>query len=190
MGDAAQPGVISPEARAFVAGILEHLPALMALTTPSTNSFKRIRPHFWSGAFTCWGYGNREAAIRVPPAAAYGGPISNVELKTVDPTCNPYLALGAVIAVGLDGLERKLDPGDPVQVDPADLPEAELKQRSIRPLPSNLGEAIQALDGDAVLRAALGPELFTSFIAVRRAEWEAMKEMPHEDEVRLLLERY
>ena len=187
--DPSCPSLISPEAGAFVAGVLAHLPALMAITTPSTNSFKRIRPRYWSGAFTTWGYGNREAAIRVPPTAAQAR-VTNLELKTVDPTCNPYLALGAVIAAGLDGIARRLDPAEPVQVDPADLSEAERERRGIRQLPSTLDIALDALEGDELLQDALGPELFRSFTAVRRVEWEAMKELSHEDEVALLLERY
>lgn len=188
-GDPRRPEQLSAEARAFIAGILQHLPALMALTTPSPNSFKRIRPRFWSGAFTAWGYGNREAAVRVPQPVA-GRPITHIELKTVDPSCNPYLALGAVIAAGLDGIERGLDPGEPVAMDPADLPEAERAAQGIRPLPTTLGEAIAALEQDHVLLQALGPELARSYLAVRRAEWEAMKDLPHEEEVRILLERY
>jgi glutamine synthetase len=187
--DPDDPTAISSLAGAFAAGVLNHLPALMALTTPSTNSYKRIRPRFWSGAYTCWGYGNREAAIRVPPTGA-GGRITNLELKTVDPTCNPYLALGAVIAAGLDGLLEPLVLGEPVQVDPADIPEDERQRRGIRQLPSTLAESLAALEADELLRDALGPQLFQSFTAVRRAEWEAMKDLSHEDEVALLLERY
>ena len=187
--DPEHPDTLSPEARAFVAGLLHHLPALMALTTPSPNSYRRIRPRFWSGAFTCWGYGNREAAVRVPQPPA-GRPLTNLEFKTVDPSCNPYLALGAVITAGLDGLEKRMTPADPVQVDPADLSEAEREARGIHPLPTNLGQAIQALEQDEVLLEALGPELARSFLAVRRAEWEAMQDLSLEEEVRLLLERY
>ena len=190
MSDPRQPGAISAEAAGFAAGILAHLPALMALTTPSPNSFKRIRPGFWSGAFTCWGYDNWEAAIRAPQALASGAPINNLELKTVDPTCNSYLALGAVIAAGLDGLEKGLAPGEPVQLDPANLSEADRQARGIRPLPTDLGEAIENLERDVVLRDALGPDLFQSFVAVRRAEWEALRNLSHDQEVRLLLERY
>jgi glutamine synthetase len=186
--DRTDPRAISAEAGAFVAGILAHLPALMALTTPSVNSYKRIRPRFWSGAYTCWGYGNREAAVRVPPPPS--GPYTNLELKTVDPSCNPYLALGAVIAAGLDGLERGLQPGEPIQGDPADLSEAEQEAHGIRPLPTSLDQAIEALEQDLLLLEALGPELGQSFLAVRRFEWEQMKDLAHEEEVRLLLERY
>lgn len=189
ISDPQDANTVSSEATAFTAGILHHLPALMAVTTPSTNSFKRIRPRFWCGAYTCWGYGNREAAVRVPQPPA-GRPISNLELKTVDPSCNPYLALGAAIIAGLDGLEKGLSPGEPVQMDPADLSEEEREARGIRRLPENLGQAIQALEQDQVLLGALGPNLAQSYLAVRRAEWEAMKDLSHEEEVRLLLERY
>jgi glutamine synthetase len=184
-----QPRVLSAPMRAFMAGVLEHLPALMALTTPSTNSFKRIRPRFWSGAFTCWGMGNREAALRVPMPDS-GLPITNVELKICDATANPYLALGAVIAAGLDGIDRQLPLGDAVRGDPADLPEAERLERGILPLPATLGDAIAALERDDVLLEALGGDLARSYLAVRRAEWQAMRDLSHDEEVRLILERY
>ncbi|PJF46641.1 MAG: glutamine synthetase [Chloroflexi bacterium] len=184
-----RPHVLTAEMRAFMAGVLHHLPALMALTTPSTNSFKRIRPRFWSGAYTCWGIGNREAALRAPQPAA-GQPITNVELKTSDATANPYLSLGAVIAAGVDGLAKGMTLGEPVNGDPADLSEAERAARGIRQLPATLGEAIAALEQDAVLLDALGDALARSYLAVRRAEWEAMKDLPHAEEVQLLLERY
>ncbi|MDW8352381.1 MAG: glutamine synthetase family protein [Anaerolineae bacterium] len=184
-----QPHQLTAEMRAFMAGVLHHLPALMALTTPSVNSFKRIRPRFWSGAYTCWGIGNREAALRAPQPSA-GRPITNIELKTSDATANPYLALGAVIAAGMDGIARDMRLGEPVTGDPADLSDEERAARGIRQLPASLGEAIAALEGDEVLLDALGDDLARSYLAVRRAEWEAMKHMPHEEEVRLLLERY
>jgi glutamine synthetase len=188
--DPQRPGELSAESAAFAAGILQHLPGLMAITTPSPNSFKRIRPGFWSGAYICWGHGNREAPLRLPPVSIPGRPVSNFELKTVDPSCNPYLALGAVLAAGLDGLNQGLALGEAVDVDPGTLSEAERQRRGIRPLPTSLGEALAALDADGVLREALGPDLARSFLAVRRAEWDALKDLPHDEEVRLLLERY
>ncbi len=185
-----QPDRLSSDMAAFIGGVLQHLPALMALTTPTTNSYRRIQPHFWSGAFACWGYANKEAAIRVPPAATLGSPVNNVELKTVDPTCNPYLALGAVLAAGLDGMARNLSPGEPFAGDPGDLGEEELRKAGIARLPRTLGEALAALETDSVFTDALGPDLHRSFVAVRRAEWEAMKDLSFEDEVRLLRDRY
>ncbi|MEK7165180.1 MAG: glutamine synthetase family protein [Patescibacteria group bacterium] len=180
---------ISPLTAAFMAGILHHLPALTAISTPTTNSFKRLKPRSWSGAYACWGYGNREAAIRIPQPAASQS-ITNIELKTVDPTCNPYLALGAVITAGLDGISKNMKLCESVQLDPATLTETERNIRSIKPLPDNLGQAIEALEKDNVLLKIIGRDLARSFLAVRKAEWNAMKDLKHENEVKLLLERY
>jgi glutamine synthetase len=177
------------EAAAFLAGILDHLPALTAITVPSKNSFRRIRPHFWAGAFRAWGYDNREGAVRALRDPA-GSRASRLELKVVDATANPYLALGAVIAAGLDGIRRELPLTDEVTVDPGLLPELERKERGIDLLPQSLGEAIQALKEDEVLLAALGEPLSRSFIAVRETEWEALKDLDLEEEVAILAERY
>jgi glutamine synthetase len=188
--DAQRPAEVSAIGRQFMAGILRHLPALMTITTPTNNSFKRIRPRFWSGAYTCWGYGNKEAPLRVPPGATHGSPITNIELKTSDPSNNPYLALGALIAAGLDGIDRGLDAGEALQMDPADLSEQEQRDRDIRALPQSLGEGISELERDGYLAEAMGAELFQSFVAVRRCEWLALKDTAHEAEVDMLLERY
>ena len=180
---------LSNSACAFMAGILSHLPALMALTTPSPNSYRRISPHCWSGAFRAWGLDNREAAIRVPTHPAHPGP-TNFELKTADASANPYLALGATITAGLDGVRRGLDPGEPVDVDPGCLPEIERSKRGLDPLPTSLGDAIDHLSRDETLLNALGPELAQAYLAVRKAEWDALREMDLEAEVKLLRGRY
>ncbi|TAE60739.1 MAG: glutamine synthetase [Nostocales cyanobacterium] len=180
---------VSTVARSFIAGILHHLPALMAITTPSPNSYRRIRPHFWSGAFSCWGLDNKEAPVRVI-SSSHGEGSSNFELKTVDASANPYLALGAVIAAGLDGIRNNLEPTAPIDQDPGLLSLDERVSKGIIPLPENLGEAIAHLQKDDILLTALTPELSQAFLAVRQAEWEAMKDWELEDEVKLLLERY
>lgn len=186
-GDGA--GALSPTAQAFTAGLLEHLPALMALTTPSTNSYRRLQPHCWSGAFRAWGYDNREAAIRIPSNPTPPSP-THIELKTVDGSANPYLALGSAIAAGLDGLQRGLVLPQPVEVDPGTIPLAERAERQIERLPEDLDGAIAALQQNAPLTKALGQPLAQTYLAVRQAEWEAMKEFSLEAEVALLLERY
>ncbi|MGJ3251235.1 MAG: glutamine synthetase family protein [Elainellaceae cyanobacterium] len=180
---------LSPITSAFLAGILDHLPALMALTTPSPNSYRRLKPHFWSGAFRCWGFDNREAAIRVPNNPSAPSP-THIELKTIDASANPYLALGAVIAAGLDGVQRNLSLSQPTDCDPGYLSESERRDRQIIRLPQNLSEAIAQLSQNSVLLNALGADLAQAFLAVRKAEWEALKDMPLEDEATLLLERY
>jgi glutamine synthetase len=164
----------SAEGRSFLAGVLAHLPGLCGLTAPSFNSYRRIVPQYWAGAFTCWGHDNREAPLRLP--SVFRGmeeASTNVELKAADATCNPYLAVGGLIAAGLDGLERGLAPPDPVEVDPATLSDDEREALGIRPLPASQEEALDALEADEVVMRALGPVLAGSYLAVRRSEWEA-----------------
>jgi glutamine synthetase len=172
--DASAPDRFSAEGRAFLAGVLEHLPGLCGLTAPSFNSYHRIVPQYWAGAFTCWGHDNREAPIRLP--SLFWGmeeASTNVELKAGDASCNPYLALGGLIAAGLDGLERGLEPPGPIEVDPATIPEAEREAGGIRRLPATQREALDALEADVVLMGALGSVLAGSYLAVRRSEWDA-----------------
>ncbi|MEB3355654.1 MAG: glutamine synthetase family protein [Synechococcales bacterium] len=189
MADPSRPGQLSATAQAFMAGVLHHLPALMALTTPSVNSYRRIQPHCWSGAFRCWGMDNREAAIRVPTQPSSPSP-THLEFKTVDASANPYLALGAVIAAGLDGLRQRRPLPPPVTVDPGRLPAEERKARGIVRLPENLGDAIAHLAKDEVLLEALGPDLARAYLAVKQSEWEEMRGLDLDKEVRVLIERY
>src|SRR5205814_1052384 len=130
--DPAAPDLLSVEARSFIAGVLEHLPGLCGLTAPSFNSYHRLVPQYWAGAFVCWGHDNREAPVRV--ASVFRGSeeaSTNAELKACDATCNPYLALGGLIAAGLDGLERGLEPPEPVEVDQVTIGEEERARRGI-----------------------------------------------------------
>ena len=188
-GDDQQATGISPDAGAFISGILDHLPALAAVTIPSKNSYRRIRPHFWAGAFRSWGHQNREAAVRVSKNKA-GTRASRFELKTVDATANPFMALGAFIAAGLDGLRRNLALPQEVDTDPGLMPEDQRKARGIDLLPQNLGESIAALRNDDVLLNAMGPDLAKSYVAVRQNEWDNLKDLSLEEEVALLAERY
>ena len=172
--DALSPDGLSNEARSFIAGVLEHLPGLCGLTAPSFNSYRRIVPQYWAGAFVCWGHDNREAPVRVPSLfRGFEEESTNVELKAADASSNPYLAVGGLIAAGLDGLERGLDPPDSVEVDPATIEDAEREARGIVPLPATQEEALDALAADQVLTAALGPVLAGSYLTVRRSEWDA-----------------
>jgi len=172
--DGSAADLLSADARAFLAGLLEHLPALCGLTAPSFNSYRRIVPQYWAGAFTCWGHDNREAPLRVP--SVFPGmeeASTNAELKAADSSCNPYLALGGLIAAGLDGLERGLELPPPVEVDPVTISEGERARLGVLPLPATQEQALDALEADAVLTDALGPVLTQSYLAVRRSEWAA-----------------
>ena len=182
-------GGLSPTAEHFTAGLLHHLPSLMALTTPSPNSYRRLRPQCWSGAYQVWGYDNREAAIRIPTNPRGPSP-THIEFKTLDNAANPYLALGCVIAAGLDGLGQNLTLPDPVAQDPATLSEPERQARQISLLPQSLEQSLGAIQNNQVLSQALGTSLLTTLVAIREAEQEAMKDFTLEEEVQLLIERY
>jgi glutamine synthetase len=172
--DASRADSLSDEARGFIAGVLDHLPGLCGLTAPSFNSYRRIVPQYWAGAFTCWGHDNREAPLRVPSVfRGMEAASTNVELKAADASCNPYLAVGGLIAAGLDGLERGLEPPEPVEVDPATISEERRERLGIHSLPGTQEEALDALQRDRVLMEALGPPLSRSYLAVRGSEWAA-----------------
>ncbi len=155
----------------FVAGVLAHLPGLLALTAASANSYRRLVPHSWSSAFTCYGPDNREAAVRIPSRLWGADEAScNLELKPSDATGNPYLALGGVIHAGLDGIRNKLDPGKPVEVDPGTMSSSTRRRRGIQRLPDSLSAALDALERDELLMEALGPLRRTAYLAVKRSE--------------------
>lgn len=164
---------LSALGRRFLAGALDHLPALLALTCASVNSYRRLQPQMWASAYRVWGPDNREAALRV--ASPFWGREAesiNVELKACDSSCNPYLALGGLIAAGLDGVDRELEPPPPVTVDPHTLDDAGRAAVGASPHPASLGEAIARLRGDRVLMEALGDRLSASYLAVKESDVE------------------
>lgn len=175
--DAGDPYCLSRTGYWFIGGILAHLPALLALTCASVNSYRRLGPRRWSSAYVCYGPDNREAAIRIAsPFAGQEMASVNLELKPSDASGNPYLALGALIAAGLDGLRRQIDPGEAVLVDPDTLSPVERQARGIAPFPSDLGAALDALEQDELLMGAMGEMLARSFLAVKRSEVAAFAE--------------
>jgi glutamine synthetase len=174
----------------FVGGVLAHLPALLALTCASVNSYERLEPGRWAGAFGCYGPDNRDAAIRVPSLLGGDGASANIELKACDNTANPYLALGGLIHAGLDGVRRRLDPGEPMVDDPAALSDAELAHRGVRPLPRTLGEALDALADDEYLCSALGSPRREMYAAIKQADIRDMKDLGTEGTFALHASRF
>ncbi|KAL5464026.1 hypothetical protein EMCRGX_G032983 [Ephydatia muelleri] len=183
-------GSLSPVASHFVAGVLEHLPGLMAITAPTPNSYRRLQPSTWSGAYKAWGYENKECALRRVPLNPRGPSPTHFELKTNDATANPYFALGAILAAGLDGVHRKLPLSPPLQIDPGQLSDDERFERNIQRLPTCLEESLGALSSDMVLLEALSPALSQAYLAVKHAEWKAMNKLTLDEEVKLLVNRY
>jgi glutamine synthetase len=183
--DGARRYALSETAERFAAGILAHTPALLALTAPSFNSFRRLLPQHWSSAFVCWGPDNREATVRVP--STFWGleePSTNLEFKPSDASCNPYIAFAGLIAAGLDGIGRGLGLPEPMLVDPATLTDAERDRAGAARYPETLGSALDALERDEVLTGAMGELLTASYVAVRRSEFEAYGAMDEAEQYR------
>ncbi len=169
--DASDRYGLSELAYHFVGGLLAHLPALVALTCGSVNSYRRLGPRSWSSAYRCYGPDNREAAVRIAsPMWGAEEASTNLELKCSDATGNPYLALGAYIHAGLDGIRNKLDPGEAADADPDTLPAAVRRRRGIDRLPDSLPAALDALAADKLLMEALGPLRRDAYLRVKRAE--------------------
>jgi glutamine synthetase len=152
-----------------MAGILHHAPALTALAAPTVNSYKRLvvgrslTGATWAPAYISYGNNNRSTMVRIP----YG----RIELRLPDGSCNPYLTTAAVIAAGLDGVKRELDPGTGTTENLYDLSSDDLKKRGIGILPQNLHEALTALEQNQVIRDALGNGLTEEFLDLKRMEW-------------------
>jgi len=165
---------LSPLARQFMAGVLDHLPALVALTCASVNSYRRLQPQMWASAYRAWGPDNREGALRVAsPFKGHEVESTNVELKSSDSSANPYISLGGVMAAGLDGIERRLTLSPPATVDPFNLSDDERQAIGADRLPQSLKEAIGHLKRDEILLKALGERLATSYIAVKELDIDA-----------------
>ncbi|GAB2481512.1 type I glutamate--ammonia ligase [Jatrophihabitans fulvus] len=165
------PAGMRPEAAAFAAGVLDRLPALLAIGAPSPASYLRLIPQHWAGAFQAWGVENRETALRlVQGSVGSESTAANLEVKAFDLAANPYLVVAGLLYAGLAGLDENATLPDPVDVDPASLSEDERAAGGIRPLPTDVETAVAAFEADAALTTAFGPELAATIADVRRGE--------------------
>ncbi|ONK70939.1 uncharacterized protein A4U43_C04F3070 [Asparagus officinalis] len=164
----------------FMAGVLHHLPSILAFIAPLPNSYDRIRPDTWSGAYLCWGHENREAPIRTAsPPGTSGEAASNFEIKSFDGCANPHFGLASIVAAGIDGLTRKLSLPEPIDTNPSGCD-------GLQRLPQNLQESVVALDEDEVLKNFFGKKVISAVKGVRMAEIdyygnnkEAFKDLIH-----------
>jgi glutamine synthetase len=167
-------GGASTAAQQFIAGVVRHMPALCALVAPSPVSYFRLGPHHWSCGYASFGIQNREAAVRICPSPERDpqrrGRAFNLELRAPDATASPYMVIGALVRAGLEGIRARLPLPTPVDCDPAELSAAERDQLGIVPLPSSLGEALDAFDADPIAKAWLPPIMHESYMAVKRQE--------------------
>jgi glutamine synthetase len=161
-----------PIAYHFTAGVLAHGAALMAVLSPTVNSYKRLMPRglmqeiSWAPVFQAWGYNNRTLMARLPMNRRC------LEVRTADSAVNFYLGTALVLAAGLDGIRRELKPADPVNIDTYKVSEKDLADMGVRRLPWNLGEAVTAFEDSEFAQQVLGSELHASYAGLKREEWQ------------------
>lgn len=178
---------LSTVARNYIGGLLDHARAFIAITNPLVNSYKRLVPGYEAPINVAWSEKNRSPMIRVPARRGIG---TRCEVRVPDPSCNPYLAFAAMLASGLDGIERELECGEPINKNIFAMSQREKRRLKIVQLPANLDDALNFLEKDKVLRAALGEHIFEHFLHNKRTEWaEYIKEI-HDWELDRYLDRY
>ena len=167
--DESAPNQLSPLATQFIAGLLAHARGFCALTNPLVNSYKRLVPGYEAPCYPAWSTSNRSALIRIPAPRGQG---TRVELRSPDPTCNPYLVFAACLAAGLDGIEQGLTPPAPISRNIYEMTAEERSACGLESLPGTLEAAIRALEADRVVLDALGPHTALQYITGKLREWE------------------
>ena len=174
--DGNDPFLLSDLAHKFIAGQLKHARALAAIVAPTVNSYKRLVPGYEAPVYIGWAQVNRSALIRIPQPVAENPGSVRLELRCPDPSTNPYLAFNAMLAAGLDGIEKGFDCPEPLNnLNVYLLSEVERRDMGIDMLPGSLYEALQAFKEDKTLQSALGDSLISAFMAAREAEWESFR---------------
>ena len=163
---------LSQLGRYFIGGLLEHAKALAALVAPTVNSYKRLVPGYEAPVYIVWSRANRSACVRVP-VYRRGDRNKRVEFRPPDPSSNPYLAFSAILAAGLDGIRRKIDPGDPIDENVYAMNPRRREELGIKQLPGSLIEAIEELESDnEFLRPIFPKELLETYIELKKEEWK------------------
>jgi glutamine synthetase len=172
--DPTRPATISAQGAHFVGGVIRHMGAITALSAPTPASYLRLGPGHWSCGYAAFGVQNREAALRVCPSAdqepAAAAAATNLELRSPDGTCNPYLAIAAIALAGLAGVRERLPLPSVVDRDPSELSAPERTKLGIVPLPSSLPAALDALETDSIAQHWMPPRLHHMFTTIKRME--------------------
>ena len=164
---------LSPLARSYMAGILAHARGMIAVLAPLVNSYKRLVPGYEAPTYLTWGRINRSALIRVPKVSP-GRSIeaTRCEVRCPDPSSNTYLAFACMLAAGLDGIDKGMELGEPVEESLYEMTPERIREMGIRELPGTLSEALDELEADEVIRNALGEHVFGHFLEAKRQEWD------------------
>ncbi|BCV21451.1 type I glutamate--ammonia ligase [Moorella sp. Hama-1] len=168
----------------YIGGLMRHARAMVAITNPTINSYKRLVPGFEAPVYIAWSPRNRSPLIRVP---AKRGASTRIELRNPDPACNPYLALAVMLKAGLDGIKNKIQPPAPTERNIYEMTAAERRDLGIGSLPGDLKEALAELAGDQVIREALGEHIYERFVEAKQKEWDEYRLQVHPWEVQQYL---
>ena len=160
---------LSKEARWFIGGLMEHMYGMSAILNPFVNSYKRLVPGYEAPSSIEWSGSNRTPLIRIPSAR---GDSTRVELRIPDPSANPYLTLAVCLAAGLDGIRRQIEPVTPIRQNVFDITKEQMEEKNLKTIPSNLLEAIHALEKDTFVRSVLGDHITDTYLRAKRSEWE------------------
>lgn len=178
---------LSETAYKFLGGILDHAQNYTAITNPTVNSYKRLTPGYEAPVYVAWSGSNRSPMVRVP---ASRGQSTRLELRSVDPTANPYLAFAAILESGLDGIRRELTPTDSVDQNIYLMDEKERRKAGIRDLPDTLLDAIDHLEEDEIVKGAMGPTMSRTFVDAKRLEYRSFRQQVSQWELDNYLEQY
>ncbi|CAM5181206.1 Glutamine synthetase OS=Ureibacillus acetophenoni OX=614649 GN=SAMN05877842_10411 PE=3 SV=1 [Ureibacillus acetophenoni] len=174
--DESAPLQLSETARQFMAGIMKHARGFTAVTNPLVNSYKRLVPGYEAPCYIAWSARNRSPLIRIP---ASRGLSTRIELRSVDPSANPYLAMAVLLEAGLDGIRNGLTPPEAVDRNIYIMSPAELKENGIESLPGSLAEALVELENDEVIKAALGEHIYENFKEAKEIEFDQFRITVH-----------
>ncbi|MHB0884557.1 MAG: type I glutamate--ammonia ligase [Bacillota bacterium] len=178
--DQKAPYQLSKVAMWYLGGLMTHARGLTAICNPLVNSYKRLVPGYEAPVYIAWSEQNRSPLIRVPARRGVG---TRLELRSPDPSCNPYLALAVMLQAGLDGIKKKIEPPEPVNRNIYHMTPDERAEAGIGSLPGSLEEALQELSRDEVIRAALGDHVYTHFMEAKQIEWDIYRTQIHQWEV-------
>jgi len=181
---------LSPLAKHFIAGLLAHARGMSAILAPLVNSYKRLVPGYEAPVYVSWARINRSALVRVPRTFAGKPEAARVELRCPDPSCNPYLAFAVMLAAGLDGVKRQLPVPRPIEEDLYHFDDEMMAKHAIATLPGSLGEALEEMKRDEVVRDALGEHVYQWFLEAKQMEWDEYRKQVTPWELERYLETY
>lgn len=185
--DPAKADGLSDVCRHFIAGVLLHAKAICAITSPTVNSYKRLVPGYEAPVYIAWSYRNRSPLIRIPARRGIG---TRIELRSPDPTCNPYLGMAVILKAGLDGIKNQLPLVEPVEKNIYEMDLVDRKKNKIESLPENLYEAIHELTKDQLIQEALGEHIYDRFCRAKIKEWENYSSRVYDWEISEYLEKF